>query len=91
MAAVASGYQTMPFGPLRAVIVTVTHTSVTTSTLTSADHGLRHIEFVKMNNETSEDLGLVQRNKNSGGVANGSIYTTGVTSGDVCTYLILGR
>lgn len=82
---------TYPIGPLRAVIMEVTHTGVTTSTITTADHGLGNIVAAFANNETTETQGLVQINKNSGGAALGSVYTTSVTSGDVVTYLLLGN
>jgi hypothetical protein len=91
MAQAVSGLKSFPIGPLRAVILTVTHTAVTTSTITKADHGLTNITACFMNNETTENDGLVQINKNSGGAALGSVYTTSVTSGDVCTYLIYGN
>lgn len=91
MAQVVSGQQTFPIGPLRAVILTVTHTDVTTSTLTTADHGLSNIALVLANNETGDTDILVQKNTNSSGAALGSIYTTLVTSGDVVTYYILGN
>lgn len=80
-----------PIGPLKAVILEVTHTGVTTSTLTSADHGMTSIAFVAANNESGDTDISVQKNRNSGGVSLGSIYSSGVTSGDVVTYYILGN
>jgi hypothetical protein len=82
---------TFPIGPLRAVIVEVTHTGVTSSTITTDDHGLSNIVFVSGNNETSDTDILIQKNKESGGTVLGSVYTTLVTSNDVVTYLLIGN
>lgn len=92
MAQELSGYKLLSsIGPLKCAVLTVTHTAVTTSTLTTADHGFKNIAFVTSSNQTTEAQGLVQKNRNSGGVAAGSIYTTSVTSGDVVDYFILGN
>lgn len=92
MPQVVSNLKSYPIGPLRAVIVTVTHDSVTSSTLTRADHGLTNIEFAIANSESTNDTDFtVQKNTNSGGSAIGSVYTTGVTAGNVLTYYILGN
>jgi len=82
---------TFPIGPLRAVVIEVTHTDVTSSTITTADHGLSNIVLAVANNETGDTDILVQKNTNSGGAALGSVYTTSVTSNDVVTYLLLGN
>lgn len=91
MAQVVSKVAQFPIGPLRAVIMSVTHTGVTVSTMTTADHGLTTIAAVFANNETGDTDILVQKNTNSGGAALGSIYTSLATSGDVVTYLVLGN
>jgi hypothetical protein len=91
MAQVVSGKKDFVLGPYRGVIITVTHSAVTTSTITKDDHGLSNIVFGSGNNETTEASGLIQINKNSGGAALGSVYTTSVQSGDVVTYLLIGN
>lgn len=79
-------------GQLFEVTVQVTHTAVTSSVLTPADHGLTNIVSVATNNETTAGAPqLVQMNKNASGASIGSIYTTSATSGDVITYIIKGR
>lgn len=91
MAQVVSGKREIVFGPLRLIILTVTHTAVTTSTVTANDHGLRSIVGGWINNETTEDQGLLKINQNSGGAAIGSAYLTAVTSGDVVTMFLIGN
>jgi hypothetical protein len=92
MPQVLSGFKNLGGqGTLRMAVCTVTHTGVTTSTLTTADHGFKNIEFVVANNRTSEAQALVQKNTDSGGAKAGSIYTTSVVSGDVVDYLIFGN
>lgn len=91
MAQSVSRKGTFPIGPHRAVIIEVTHTGVTSSTITKADHGLGNIVLALANNETADTDYLVQKNTDSGGAALGSVYTTNVTSGDVVTYLLLGN
>lgn len=91
MAQIVTRKHQFPIGPLKAVVLEVNHDSVTSSTLTTADHGFTTIAAVFANNETGDTDILVQKNTDSGGAALGSIYTTLVTSGDVVTYLILGN
>lgn len=82
---------TYPIGPLRAVILEVTHTGVTESIVTTDDHGLGSIAFASGNNETGDTDQLVQKNVGSGGAELGSVKTSSVTSGDVVTLFLLGN
>jgi hypothetical protein len=91
MAQVVSRKQQFPIGPLRAVILEVSHQGVTSSVLTPADHGFTSIAAVFANQETGDTDILVQKNVNASGASLGSIYTTLVTSNDVVTYLIFGN
>lgn len=91
MAFTASKVTQYPLSQHRTVVMQVTHTGVTTSTLTKDHHGLSNIISCTFNNETTEGDGLVQINVDVSGAALGSVYTTGVTAGDVVTYVIVGN
>lgn len=91
MAATTVKKAQFPIGPHRKIILEVTHTGVTSSVLTKNDHGMSNIVSVFANNETTDGTFLVQKNTNASGAALGSIYTTGVISGDVVTYEITGN
>lgn len=91
MAQVVVKKSDIPLGPLRLKVFQVTHTGVTASTLTEADHGMRSIVASWINNRTNEANGKCEPDTNSSGAALGSNYVSSVTDGDVVDVFLLGR
>ena len=66
----------------------LSHASVTTGTFKT---GLKKIDFLAFNNETTEVDGRVLKNKSAASTAaNGDVFTDGFTSNDLASLMVIG-